>query len=144
MMIDLDAPGGMRNQSYSPLLHWLVAVPAGTTSLAYNSSAGIAPYIGPAPTAGDGPHRYVVLAFESPETKFVVPAAYANLTFADITQRLLFNVTKFVDEAALQTVSANWFTTEAVAQVPTGAGGRSTVDMVGSLVVAAAALMVVG
>lgn len=110
MMLDLDAPDAVNN-SYSPALHWLLPVPLGKDE---STSTAVAPYIGPEPGAGTGPHRYVLLLFTDPSSTFTLPPSFANLTFnSSVTpDRLVFGVEKFVREGNFTIEAANYFTTK--------------------------------
>lgn len=124
MMVDLDAPGGASDDSYSPLLHWLTPVDSGEDSFPRNASLAdaFAPYVGPAPPVGTGAHRYVVLLFTNPNDNFDIPSSFKDLDMSNITNRFVFDIQKFTDEGNFNLVAANWFTTE----------NRTTVVPVGS------------
>ncbi|KAH8646106.1 phosphatidylethanolamine-binding protein [Xylariales sp. PMI_506] len=109
-MLDLDAPNA------SPLLHWLIALPAGTSKLSSNDTSAalndVAPYIGPAPPPGTGKHRYVLLLFSNPSASFQLPSAYADFDPSVITDRILFDIQGVVTDEKLTLLAANWFTAE--------------------------------
>lgn len=130
-MVDLDAPGGAADNSYSPLLHWLTPVDSGITSLPDNETItdAFAPYVGPAPPVGTGPHRYVVLLFANPSSTFKVPPSFQDLNPANISERTVFNIQKFAKEGGFQLEAANWFTTENRTVVPVAAAPRLAGDV---------------
>jgi hypothetical protein len=139
-MVDLDAPGGSSNNSISPLLHWLVALPTGLSELANNQSAvsAVAPYIGPAPTTGSGKHRYVVLLFSDPGPIVQLPSQFQEFDPVNISDRYVFNISGFAAEGAFRLVAANWFTTESLSAVEAGAAARViTADQASIMSVAA-------
>lgn len=129
LMVDLDAPGGPTNNSFSPLVHWLTSVPAGTTELGLNATVdAIAPYAGPAPPPGSGPHRYVVLALESSRPEFELPPGFEDFDGSTIEGRLMFDVSGFVESGGFQVIGGNWFTVESATNgtQPTPESGAST------------------
>mmetsp|Transcript_24013 Transcript_24013/g.26655 ORF Transcript_24013/g.26655 Transcript_24013/m.26655 type:complete len:303 (-) Transcript_24013:92-1000(-) len=63
MKIDPDAP--TRNGFLGPVKHWLVIdIPGGDVT----KGKHIAPYLEDSPPSGTGPHRYVFLLFEQPDS----------------------------------------------------------------------------
>jgi len=75
-MVDANVVG--TDESAGQTRHWLVNGVTITGSTVSNSSAvAITEYAGPAPAAGEGPHRYVVLLYSQPST-FTPPAAYSQ------------------------------------------------------------------
>lgn len=80
---------------------------AGVQTLASTAKTPVA-YIGPAPPAETPPHphRYVTLLFEQPEG-FTVPDSQKS----QIRQKIGFNITTFIEAAALKApVAGNYFT----------------------------------
>jgi hypothetical protein len=75
-MVDAGPVG--TNEAPGQTRHWLVNGATITGSTVSNaSSTAITRYAGPAPPAGSGPHRYVVLLYSQPST-FSPPAAYSQ------------------------------------------------------------------
>lgn len=113
-MVDLDAPGGITNTSFSPFLHWLTPVSASSSEIlsGQNSTSAVAPYIGPAPPAGNGMHRYVVLLLSVPGVVFQWPSNFPAFDANNEESRVVFDVEKFAIAGRFQPVAANWFTTE--------------------------------
>jgi hypothetical protein len=104
-LLDLDAPFGAANRSYSPILHYMAASSSGNTT-------AIAPYIPPQPPAGSPDHRYVLLAYmqssDSP-VPFVFPKSFEKILNGQ-EGRLLFDLEGFVKAAGLgDLMSANYF-----------------------------------
>lgn len=134
VMVDIDAPGGPANNSFSPFLHWLTPVGSGLKSLPNNQSASdaFASYVGPAPPVGSGPHRYIVLLFTDSATTFHMPASFKDLDPSNLNDRAVFDVEKFADEGGFQLAAASWFTTENstdVPEVPVAAAPRMAGDV---------------
>jgi hypothetical protein len=133
-MVDLDAPGGITNNTLSPFLHWLTPVSATTSEIlsGQNSTSAVAPYISPAPGAGTGIHRYVIVLLSVPSSVFRWPSSFPALNASSEESRLRFDVEKFATAGNLQPVAANWFTTEnKTAMTPNGgyiAGAPSSVN----------------
>ncbi|KAI9172712.1 hypothetical protein HJFPF1_02224 [Paramyrothecium foliicola] len=113
VMFDIDAPFGPTNNTFSPILHWIVAVPAGTTTLAENQTSinATVPYLPPNPPAGSVPHRYIILELRNPNTNFEMPAGFPE-TFEAPESRIRFNVSGFIEAGGFQLSSATWFTVE--------------------------------
>lgn len=105
-MIDLDAPTPAEN-SYSPLLHWLTAIPAATSS---QTSEAVAPYMGPAPPAGSPPHRYVLLDLSNLLPEFELPSGFPD-SFATVESRVMFDPAGFMERGQFELLGASWFTT---------------------------------
>ncbi|CAG9988327.1 unnamed protein product [Clonostachys byssicola] len=122
-MLDLDAPMGDADRSYSPLLHWMASIPSGDKSSA--TAKDVAPYAGPQPPVGYGPHRYVLLLLTDPSAEFHLPSGFENQTYADVTSRLQFPLEKFLAAGNFQVTAANWFTTENITTTPTNSTGPS-------------------
>ncbi|VUC23455.1 unnamed protein product [Clonostachys rosea] len=120
-MLDLDAPMGDADRSYSPLLHWLASIPAGGKSSA--TAKDVAPYAGPQPPVGYGPHRYVLLLLTDPSADFHLPPGFENQTYSDVTSRLAFPLDKFLAAGNFQVTAANWFTTENTTATSTNSTG---------------------
>ncbi|KAH6898073.1 phosphatidylethanolamine-binding protein [Thelonectria olida] len=115
VMVDLDAPNGTHDHPYAAFLHWLAFLPSGVESLPGNASnaSDFAPYFGPAPPPGTGPHRYTVLLFKSENITLQVPPSFKSLSPAtNISDRITFDIDKFADEGGLELAAANWFTSE--------------------------------
>jgi len=133
-MVDLDAPGGSTNNTLSPFLHWLAPVSAASSKIlsGQNSTSVVAPYISPAPGAGTGMHRYVVVLLSVPSPVFWWPSSFPNFNASNEESRFLFDVEKFATAGGYQPVAANWFTTENMTTVtPNGgyiAGAPSSVN----------------
>ncbi|KAF8181564.1 phosphatidylethanolamine-binding protein [Pholiota molesta] len=76
VMVDADVvgsklPGGQNR-------HWLVnGVTINGSTVSNSSAVAITAYAGPAPAAGSGPHRYVVLLYSQPST-FKAPTAFSQ------------------------------------------------------------------
>ncbi|KAG8529636.1 uncharacterized protein KY384_005116 [Bacidia gigantensis] len=113
--IDPDAPS-RTNTSLANVLHWLqpsfhistssnVTYPANTTLLPLVSSAKpFSTYIGPAPGAGSGPHRYIFFLYEQSSASYDLPAIYEGLGQGEGRTK---NITKFDLEAYVQRVGLN-------------------------------------
>ena len=71
-----------------------------------------APYAGPAPPPGTGPHRYVALLFASSNSTFEIPPGFKDLDMLDIPDRIAFNISKFIAEGKLKLAAGDWFTSE--------------------------------
>ena len=111
-MLDLDVP--INKTTVVPFLHWMVKDLTITSidhqlSKPQNSSA-IAPYLSPAPPAGSGAHTYVLVLFQQP-ANFVVPSSFAAIAPPKAeSDRLEFNITKFMATAHLrQPVAATYW-----------------------------------
>lgn len=129
-MVDLEAPGGVSNNSLSPFLHWLFVVPKGVTRLFNETNLpSIAPYIAPAPHIGDGPHRYVVLLLADTNPAFIMPASFRTRNLTDLYGRVIFDVNKFATEGHFRVVAATWFKTENKTVMPiTSAASLGNMD----------------
>ena len=110
-MLDLDVP--INKTTVVPFLHWMVKDITTTTdhqlSKPQNSST-IAPYITPAPPAGTGEHTYVLALFQQP-ANFVIPSSFASIAPPKTeSDRLEFNITKFMAAAHLSppVAATNW------------------------------------
>ncbi|KAF4972942.1 hypothetical protein FZEAL_9472 [Fusarium zealandicum] len=114
VMVDLDAPNGTDSNSYAPFLHWSTFIPFGLDRLPGNASnmSDFAPYFGPAPPPGTGPHRYAVLLWSSQNKTFQVPPSFQSFNASDITSRIKFDVQRFAHEGQMELAAANWFTSE--------------------------------
>ncbi|KAF4470705.1 hypothetical protein FALBO_2394 [Fusarium albosuccineum] len=114
LLVDLDAPNGTDSNSWSPFLHWAAFIPSSAQDLPGNASrqSDFAPYYGPAPPQGTGPHRYVVLLFASHDKTFKVPSSFKDFDGSNVTDRVAFDIEKFALDAKLELAAANWFTSE--------------------------------
>ncbi|EGU86603.1 hypothetical protein FOPG_17231 [Fusarium oxysporum f. sp. conglutinans race 2 54008] len=114
LLVDLDAPNGPHDNFYAPLLHWAKVIPSGSSGLSTNSSVmkDYAPYVGPAPPPGTGPHRYVALLFASGNSTFEIPPGFKDLDMSNFTNRVAFNIRKFITEGRLTLTGGDWFTCE--------------------------------
>jgi hypothetical protein len=117
LILDLDAPFGSPNRSYSPILHYLAITPSASNGTA------IASYIPPKPPVGSPDHRYVVLGYtfsSDAPVPFVLPKEFEKIK-GGIEGRVLFDLAGFVEAAKLEKlVAANWFL------VGSEAGGNGT------------------
>ncbi|KAJ4218490.1 hypothetical protein NW759_008384 [Fusarium solani] len=115
VLVDLDAPNGTDSNAYAPFLHWAKFIPFGVTNLPGGpplNMSDFAPYFGPAPPPGTGPHRYVALLFGSQNSTFQVPPSFKEFNGTEVTNRVKFDIETFADEGRLELVAANWFTSE--------------------------------
>ncbi|KAJ4328858.1 hypothetical protein N0V84_000645 [Fusarium piperis] len=115
VLVDLDAPNGTDSNAYAPFLHWTKFIPSGVTTLPGAPPLNLsdfAPYFGPAPPPGTGPHRYVALLFSSSNSTFQVPPSFKEFNSSEVTDRIKFDIETFADEGRLDLVAANWFTSE--------------------------------
>ncbi|KAJ4247451.1 hypothetical protein NW762_013126 [Fusarium torreyae] len=114
LLVDLDAPNGTHDNSYAPFLHWAKVIPSGSSKLSSNSSdmKEYAPYAGPAPPPGTGPHRYVALLFASSNSTFEIPPSFKDLDMLNVPDRIAFNISKFITEGKLKLAAGDWFTSE--------------------------------
>ncbi|KAF4952440.1 hypothetical protein FSARC_12635 [Fusarium sarcochroum] len=114
LLVDLDAPNGTHDNPYAPFLHWAKFIPPGSSKLSSNSSdmKDYAPYAGPAPPPGTGPHRYVALLFASDNSTFEIPPSFKDLDMSNLTDRIAFNIPKFIAEGKLKLAGGDWFTSE--------------------------------
>ncbi|KAM0427841.1 hypothetical protein ACHAPT_007298 [Fusarium lateritium] len=121
ILVDLDAPNGTDSNAYAPFLHWAKFIPSGATNLPGSplNISDFAPYFGPAPPPGTGPHRYVVLLFGSQNSTFHVPPSFKGFNGTEVTDRIKFDIDTFADEGRLDLVAANWFTSENETDVAT-------------------------
>ncbi|KAL2694745.1 hypothetical protein Neosp_001331 [[Neocosmospora] mangrovei] len=122
VLVDLDAPNGTDSNAYAPFLHWAKFIPSGVTTLPGGpplNMSDFAPYFGPAPPPGTGPHRYVALLFGTQNSTFQVPPSFKEFNGTEVTDRIKFDIDTFVDEGKLDLVAANWFTSENETSVAT-------------------------
>ncbi|KAI5456076.1 phosphatidylethanolamine-binding protein [Mariannaea sp. PMI_226] len=126
LMVDLDAPGGINNHTFSPFLHWMIPLPAGSTRVSKNETSvkAVAPYIGPAPPVGTGKHRYVVLLLSVPSPVFEWPEGFPLFDSTKMQSRVLFDVKKFDKAGQFQPLAANWFTSENITTIHTSSASR--------------------
>jgi hypothetical protein len=106
-MVDAGPVGS--DESLGQTRHWLVNGVTVSSSVISNASAvAITSYAGPAPPAGSGPHRYVVLLYTQPST-FSPPT---DLSQPNVGVSV-FNVNDYVKTSGLgPIVAANYFTVE--------------------------------
>jgi len=80
-MVDADVVG--TDQSQGQTRHWLVnnvtLSSSSPAALDFSSAKNITNYAGPAPPAGSGPHRYVILLYTQPDS-FTPPANLSTTT----------------------------------------------------------------
>lgn len=126
IMVDADAPSHT-NMSLADVLHWSLpdlspVSPTNRTLVPSPGSHALSAYIGPAPSRGSGPHRYILTLFAQPST-FTVPPAFAGYGLANHENITRFNLTDFVRAANLgPPVAANYF----IAENKTVAGGNGS------------------
>ncbi|KAF8876516.1 phosphatidylethanolamine-binding protein [Gymnopilus junonius] len=107
VMVDADIVGSKLPQGQTR--HWLENSVVINGSVVSNASATvITRYAGPAPAAGSGPHRYVVLLYAQPST-FKAPPAYSQSNIGVST----FDFNAYVQESGLGAlIAGNYFTVE--------------------------------
>lgn len=127
LLVDLDAPHGASNNSFSPYLHWLLEVPKGTTQVsAQHNLSAVAEYVSPNPPVGYGPHRYVALLLADAHPNITMPGV-EGVNFTDLFSRARFDVKDFIHQGSYKTVAANWFKSENQTGFPAssmGSGNR--------------------
>lgn len=115
LLVMLDPDVQFPQQPTTTILHWIQA------SFRYDSTAWVlvptlrfggedrAKYAGPHPPAGQE-HRYILMLFLQPD-EFRMPEKFKSFVPPDISHRIEFNVTSFMEEACLAApVAANYFT----------------------------------
>lgn len=97
------------DESQGQTRHWLInGVTVTGTNVSVNTGLAVTPYAGPAPPAGSGPHRYVIMLYTQPDS-FSPPA---NLSQANAGVAV-FNFPAYVNASHLGSlVAANYFTVE--------------------------------
>jgi len=121
------------NESQGQTRHMLInSVTVAGTNVSMNSGLPVTAYAGPAPPAGTGPHRYVILLYTQPDS-FTPPT---NLSQAN-TPVSVFNLPDYIKTSNMGAlVAANYFTVEegtATASIsPTSSVVSSTLSPVGS------------
>ncbi|KAG0236600.1 phosphatidylethanolamine-binding protein [Mortierella sp. GBAus27b] len=114
ILTDPDAPS-RKEPKYREYRHWIVSnIPGGDPSDPQSfspknlSSQGteITAYMGPAPPAGSGPHRYVFLLYKQESN------AHAALSTPLQTDRAKFKAQSFAGETSLKLVGVNFFFAE--------------------------------
>ncbi|KAF8168721.1 phosphatidylethanolamine-binding protein [Pholiota molesta] len=131
VMVDADVvgsklPGGQNR-------HWLVnGVTINGSTVSNSSAVAITAYAGPAPAAGSGPHRYVVLLYSQPST-FKAPTAFSQ-PIAGVTP---FDFNGYVKDSGLgPLIAGNYFDVEegtsTISVSPTSAVVSSTLSAAGS------------
>ncbi|KAF9088250.1 hypothetical protein BGX29_007016 [Mortierella sp. GBA35] len=109
IMTDPDAPS-RKDPKMREYRHWVIANISGTSDFQpanVAQGAVVSPYMGPAPPAGSGPHRYIFLLYkQTPSTNV------AALTTPLAPQRQGFKAKQFSSQAHLELVGANYFFAE--------------------------------
>ncbi|KAF9142281.1 hypothetical protein BGX30_002989 [Mortierella sp. GBA39] len=109
IMTDPDAPS-RKDPTMREYRHWVVANISGTSDFQpanVAQGAVVSPYMGPAPPAGSGPHRYIFLLYkQTPSTNI------SALTTPLAPQRQGFKAKQFSSHAHLELVGANYFFAE--------------------------------
>ncbi|KAG0297289.1 hypothetical protein BGZ96_007026 [Linnemannia gamsii] len=109
IMTDPDAPS-RNDPKMREYRHWVVANISGTSDFQpanVSQGAVVSPYMGPAPPAGSGPHRYIFLLYkQTPSTNV------SALTTPLAPQRQGFKAKQFSSQAHLELVGANYFFAE--------------------------------
>ncbi|KJA27255.1 hypothetical protein HYPSUDRAFT_198521 [Hypholoma sublateritium FD-334 SS-4] len=106
-MVDADVVGSKLTNGQTR--HWLVnGVTVSGVTLSNSSAIAITEYAGPAPAAGSGPHRYVVLVYSQPST-FKAPTAFSQANMGVST----FDFNAYVTDSGLGAlVAGTYFTVE--------------------------------
>jgi hypothetical protein len=106
-MVDADIVGSKYPNGETR--HWLVNGVSISGSMVINASAtAITRYAGPAPAAGSGPHRYVVVLYAQPST-FKPPAAFSQPNIGVST----FDFNSYVKNSGLgDLIAGTYFTVE--------------------------------
>ncbi|GAA5972327.1 hypothetical protein JCM11641_002410 [Rhodosporidiobolus odoratus] len=100
VLADPDAPS-REDPKWSPFRHWTLA------NVVPNQAAGetLTTYLGPAPPAGTGPHRYVFLVYKQ-------PVDHTPELGVDGDERPSYDLASFVRKNELELVGANFFLAE--------------------------------
>ncbi|BGP12705.1 hypothetical protein JCM10213_008843 [Rhodosporidiobolus nylandii] len=99
-LLDPDAPS-REEPKWGPFRHWLISgLKPGSPVFVERET--LTPYMGPAPPAGTGPHRYVFLLYREPDG---APPTFSG----DKEARKQCNIKEFVEENKLKLVGANFF-----------------------------------
>ncbi|XP_071827636.1 protein D2-like [Apostichopus japonicus] len=89
IMVDPDAPS-RTNPTLRYILHWLITNLKGSDLQTgqHNTGDVIAPYHGPAPPLGSGPHRYYLLLFQQdgPLTDITPPSSTSNFDWIEFAK----------------------------------------------------------
>ncbi|KAG0209296.1 hypothetical protein BGX28_010399 [Mortierella sp. GBA30] len=109
IMTDPDAPSrnDPKNREYR---HWVISNVSGSSDFqpaSLSQGSVLTEYMGPAPPAGSGPHRYVFLLYKQKPSSDVV-ALSTPLT----TSRGKFKAKQFSTHTNLELVGANYFFAE--------------------------------
>ncbi|KAH7918164.1 PEBP-like protein [Leucogyrophana mollusca] len=115
VMTDPDAPS-RGDPKWAQWRHWVVSgikAPPATAFETGNLAAKLTkpastPYVGPAPPAGTGPHRYALLLFEEPSPDFAIPADVVECQ-AGVDRRPKWDAAKFAEAYGLKLVGVNFF-----------------------------------
>ncbi|GAA5919217.1 hypothetical protein JCM1841_002508 [Sporobolomyces salmonicolor] len=100
-LLDPDAPS-KSDPKWAPFRHWLVTgVKPGEPA---KFGEALTSYMGPAPPAGTGPHRYAYLLYR--QSAHVAPKLHGD------PERRSFDIASFVKESKLELVGANFFLAE--------------------------------
>ncbi|GAA5878640.1 hypothetical protein JCM1840_003537 [Sporobolomyces johnsonii] len=100
-LLDPDAPS-KSDPKWAPFRHWLITgVRPGEPA---RFGEVLTSYMGPAPPAGTGPHRYAYLLYRQPA--HAAPKLHGN------PERRSFDIASFVKENKLELVGANFFVSE--------------------------------
>ncbi|KAF9990392.1 hypothetical protein BGZ75_002173 [Mortierella antarctica] len=109
IMTDPDAPS-RKDPKFREYRHWIVSNIAGSSDFqpaGISQGTVVTNYMGPAPPAGTGPHRYVFLLYkQTPSTNV------ATLSTPLTTGRGGFKAKQFTQNAQLELVGANYFFAE--------------------------------
>jgi phosphatidylethanolamine-binding protein (PEBP) family uncharacterized protein len=107
VMVDADIVGSKLPNGQTR--HWLVnGVTVNGSTLSNSSAIAITEYAGPAPAAGSGPHRYVVLVYAQPSS-FKAPTAFSQPNMGVST----FDFNGYVKDSGLgPLVAGTYFTVE--------------------------------
>ncbi|KAG0321475.1 hypothetical protein BGZ99_003908 [Dissophora globulifera] len=109
VMTDPDAPS-RQNPTMREYRHWVVTnIPSGSAMEPASLSKGteLTEYMGPAPPAGSGLHRYIFLLYKQPTNN-----VSALLSTPLASDRKQFKVKDFTTQAGLELVGVNYFFAE--------------------------------
>jgi len=110
--IDPDAPSP-EHPEFRHWLHWLVINIPGTGGDHVDPHKGhtLAPYMGPSPPAGTGPHRYCFVVYEQSST--IDPASVMENRVEKMEQRKGFSLEEFIKKLPQPKLHAgNFFKTQ--------------------------------
>ncbi|KAF9916232.1 hypothetical protein BX616_004281 [Lobosporangium transversale] len=108
ILTDPDAPS-RANPKNREFRHWTVTNISGASDFQpADVSQGnvLTEYMGPAPPAGSGPHRYIFLLFKQ------TSSSDASALTTPLTDRPKFNTKEFTSQAGLELVGANYYFAE--------------------------------